>query len=99
MSFKDQEKYLEVLLKGIENNYSNRKIEDLLKITEIMYYNIEKFKIPIELKWHEKMLYYTLKAFLEFHKKKFYLFKLVLVERDKNPTKKLSEKEKLILMS
>jgi hypothetical protein len=56
----------------------------LLKLAETFYNALIRYKVPHDSKWFYWLLYYTLKGFLESSKKKYYLFKLVLVFKESN---------------
>lgn len=43
-----------------------------------------RYSVPYDSKWFYWLLYYTLKGFLEDSKKKYYLFKLILVFKERN---------------
>ena len=77
-----QHSYFEILLKGLENNYLMRTIEELLKLSEVFYNALTRYKVPYTDKWYELLLYYTFKSFLENSKRKYYLFKLVLIFKE-----------------
>lgn len=76
-----QSNYFEILLQGVENLYTTRAIEDLIKLADIVYNALLRYSVPFDSKWYYWLLYYTLKGFLESSQKKFYLFKLILVFR------------------
>lgn len=74
-----------------------RTIEDLLKLSEIFYNALMRYKVAYTSKWYEWMLYYTFKSFLEASRKKYYLFKLVLIFHEEHPNPVPVEKKKALL--
>jgi len=78
-----------------------RAIEDLLKLSEHLYGALTENKIPETSKWYEFLLYYSFKGFLESSKRKYYLFKLILIfsgENDGQPVPEAKRKELMIEM-
>jgi hypothetical protein len=61
------------------NHYMMRTIEDLLKLSEILYTALTTYGIPYSSEWYKSMLYYSFRGFLESSKRKYYLFKLILI--------------------